>query len=87
MIIMDTETNKKRMYVDECVYPGRHGCRGCEYALDPKLSDPGCLLTPVESCERILKARGLWPAPTEKSTAYLSDSETILSGKTKRRAR
>lgn len=78
MLVHNNETNQTRMYVDECVYPGRHGCRGCEYALDARLSDPGCLLTPIKTCQTILKERGLWPGPTEKSTVYLADNETYI---------
>ena len=78
MIVFNARTGQSRSYVDECMYPGRVGCRGCEYALDPKLSDPGCLIGPAG--EPMLKERGLWPVPTEKSTKYLKKSETYRLG-------
>lgn len=78
MIVLNTKTGKSRSYVDECIYPGRVGCRGCEYAFDTKLSDSGCLICPAG--EPILRERGLWPVPREKSTAYLKKSEIYRLG-------
>lgn len=74
MIVFNTKTGQARSYVDECMYPGRVGCRGCEYAFDTKLADSGCLICPAG--EPMLKERGLWPVPMDKSVKYLKESET-----------
>lgn len=30
--------------IKECVYPYKHGCKGCEYNIVPELYDGGCKL-------------------------------------------
>ncbi len=37
-------TPAKENKVNECVYPNRHSCRGCEHSLAPELFDGGCKL-------------------------------------------